>query len=198
MKIVLISGPPRCGKDTFSKTLGEMLADEGARVIATPLACVLKCMTHGLYAGMRGETVIPKWNHFEETKEEADEFFNGKTPRQAYIDMHEEYIRPILGNAFIAKEKVAALTGVAGGFEVAIIPDLGNVDQLLPFTDRFDDVIVVRMLREGKEWSDNRKPIPVGRMNGGQLLDFVNNDTIEDMRLWIKQNLLSLLYAGRK
>lgn len=193
MKIVLISGPPRCGKDTFAKTLGELLAEMGARVIATPLACVLKSMTHGLYAGMHGEQFIPAWDAFEDKKEEENDFFDGKTPRQAWIDMQEQYIRPILGKDFIAREKVEALLSVAGGFEVAIIPDLGNIEQVLPF-EEFGDPMIIRMSRKGKEWTDNREPIGVPNQT---VFDFANDGTTDDMKAWIKTVILSAVYSGR-
>lgn len=187
MKVVLINGPPRSGKDTLAQALGQMLAEGNLRVLITPLASALKGATHGLFAGLAGETNSPRWNAFEAEKEQPSEFFLGMTPRQAYIDVHEKVLKPIFGKPFLGQRKAQRLAECRASFDVAIIPDLGDGHQLKPFRSNFTSV-VIRLSRPDCPWSDNR--LPVESTPGHTFLDYHNDKTVDDMKHWLRVHVL--------
>ena len=89
-KIILLNGPPRCGKDYA----GNLLTGPGARV--AKFAHVLKERTHAAYSILhRGQPAPHDW--FETTKDEPCGEFLGRTPREAYIAFSEQFMKPLHG-----------------------------------------------------------------------------------------------------
>lgn len=95
--LILLNGPPRCGKDTSAKILRSLIP--GAWDFK--LSRRLKEMTHGLYG--IGANIQGRWHWpaphdwFEKRKDEPLPEFRGLTPRQAYIHVSEKYVKPVHG-----------------------------------------------------------------------------------------------------
>ena len=121
MKLLLVNGPPRSGKDT----VGEIVLDlYGATVVK--FSAILKNQTHALY-GLTGEGGKPlHHSHFENCKDTALEAFMGLTPRQAYIEVSERYMKPVHGIDIYGKLLAQSIAGERG---VVAVTDSGFVEE---------------------------------------------------------------------
>jgi hypothetical protein len=147
--VIFINGPPRAGKDM----LGEYLLKKNPGFEVVKLAKILKERTHALYGG-----ADLKHDHFEDVKDQPNEFFLGWSPRQAYINVSERYMKPvhgdqIYGELFIKeiKERFSAPRGY-------LITDSGFVSETLPIFKHFgaDHCILVRIHGRGAFAGDSR------------------------------------------
>lgn len=155
MKVILLSAPPRSGKDTAAREIIREAAELNLFGVVVHMAFNLKTATHAVYASFAGMTVPPAFDHFEDRKDENSGFFLGQTPRQAYIDFHDNWIKPTHGKTYIAGLCAKKLE-LAAKFGFVIIPDIGNEDEANVFREKFDTLAV--RLNSGNEW-DNRSGI---------------------------------------
>lgn len=93
--LVLISGPPRSGKNRTGEYLSELLGAERSDHFA--LSDALKRMAHAHY-GLGEETGV---FHFEDRKDESCSEFGGLTPRNAYIEYSENVLKPKFGRSHL-------------------------------------------------------------------------------------------------
>lgn len=165
MKVIILNGPPRSGKDTLAKLI---LSHLGAAYLRS-FGSELKLMTHRLY-GM----VHSKADAFEEVKDEPSISFNGLTPRQAYINVHELYLKPVhgleaLGDLLVKSMRRRGLWSAS----TLIITDAGSVEECMPIVRKYgtENITLVRIEKEGCEWNDNRTKIELERV---RTFDIVN------------------------
>lgn len=83
--LVLISGPPRAGKNRAGACLQEHYGGDHFSLSRT-----LKLLTHAHYDIDPAATEF----HFEQVKDDPRAEFGGLTPRQAYIDYSERILKP--------------------------------------------------------------------------------------------------------
>lgn len=130
MKLILINGADRAGKDT----LAEML-EERCNAHAFSLAEPVKRVTRSLI-----EQVTLQNDHktfFEGKKDESLKILNGHTPRDLWIKLAEDLIKPIWGDDIFAKilsYKIKCLS--PEGINI-IIPDCRFKPELDCFKHRF-------------------------------------------------------------
>ena len=96
-RVVFFNGPPRAGKDTAARIM-----DNYKRATVLPLARALKETTHRFFK------IQASYNAFEATKDERLDFFNGLTPREAYIWMSEVVVKPKFGDDYWAYKWIEA------------------------------------------------------------------------------------------
>lgn len=139
MRIVLLNGPPRSGKDTVAKAL----TAEGYAHLS--LARILKERAHALF-GLK----VP-FDFFEDRKDEPAPEFGGMTPRRVYIDVSEKIVKPAMGKDIWARwlrEQIDEL--IADGVKVReflpevgfAISDLGFPYEVPPLVAGLDPLIV--------------------------------------------------------
>lgn len=116
--IVLLNGPPGCGKDTAGSAL--VSAFRGARRMK--MAETLKAATHALY-GLPADTTI---DAFEAVKEIPSPIFAGLSPRAAYIDFSERLVKPTMGDDWFGRVFVQRLAlAQRDGVQLAVATDCG-------------------------------------------------------------------------
>ena len=120
--LILISGPPRAGKSRFGKYLSGWL---GADHFA--LSDKLKQMTHSHY-GIGDCSVM----EFEDCKDEPRREFNGRTPRQAYIEFSENTLKPRMGTDWLGKVACDRVAGNLSDGVVSVISGVGFIDEVRP------------------------------------------------------------------
>lgn len=98
--IVLFNGPPRSGKDSAAKFLQEYGHAIGRPAARHSMSDDLKQRTHAFFQPHMRD-IGPQY--FENVKDTPHDFFRGMTPRQAYIWMAEEVIKPKFGKDFFGK-----------------------------------------------------------------------------------------------
>lgn len=189
MKMIIMNGPPRAGKDTFL----DLLMEEGAIDTGDHLV-VRYCYKHTLCeeVGKRyGLTAKEVWdlNANTLTKDLPDERFDGKSVRQALIYESEEVIKKQEGDIGVAirtfkniKEKFpehqlkdAFLFTASGGFnsETLAAIDFFGIER--------KDIFIVRIDRTGYTFEtvgDSREYLK------DPDLAFRNDHTIEDMKIF--------------
>lgn len=125
MKVIFFNGPPRSGKDYAGDVLRSLCP--AARVVK--FAGVLKERTHGLYGICRGGRVVPH-DYFEERKDERMDEFMGLTPRQAYIAVSEDFMKPRHGQAVFGELLAKELSQAAyDACPVVAVTDSGFVEE---------------------------------------------------------------------
>lgn len=158
-KIILFNGPPRSGKDTAVDFAMNYLEKRGERYrFASPL----KDGVHALF-GFKGVDT----EFFNKHKDNALEVFKAvpdcahsdiNTPRQAYIYMSEECLKPVFGKDFFARVAVRNITNMR--HPVVVISDCGFDEEAGALVEAFgkENIAIVHMYREGCSFdNDSRK-----------------------------------------
>jgi hypothetical protein len=145
--LILLNGPPRCGKDTA----GEILAKRIWRARTAKVSAELKRMTHRLY-GVRGrqsspfEPAVYAWHdHFEASKDEPRAEFLGLTPRKAYIAVSELLLKPLHGEDALGKMLARSIHPEG----VLIVTDSGFRAEAEPLVAMAERAMLVHVHREG-------------------------------------------------
>ena len=184
LKILLLNGPPRCGKDTAAKILADLIPGAWDYKLSKRL----KEMTHGLYGVLEnyyGVWRIASHDYFESRKDEPATELRGLTPRQAYIEVSERYIKPVHGQGALGAWLAADLLHNPPAF--ATISDTGFRAEALQIVAAFPGQVglirlhpVVGGVRRDK-FSDSRGyielPVPTADVDSpiGDLVRFRKN-----------------------
>lgn len=180
MRILLLNGPPRCGKDTVSRILKSRNA---SFVHEEKFASPMKRVVPLVYS-----VTLDHWKQHLDTAANKDlpcsEFF-GRSPRQAQIDFSESYLKPIHGKDIFGKLLVRRLHMICGGkFDCAIISDSGFLPEAEKVIEEFgaENVQLWRIYREGCDYSgDSRNYINLDDF-GVQTYEIENNGSMDDLR----------------
>ncbi len=126
LALVLISGPPRSGKNRAGSCLARYLrADHFA------LSDHLKRQTHKHY-GLAEDTPILQ---FESRKDTPSREFDGLTPREAYIDYSERVIKPQFGTGFLGELACKRIEENSLVERISIVSGVGFLDEVLPLVN---------------------------------------------------------------
>lgn len=147
-KILLLNGPPSCGKD-FA---GKFILENFKEVTLDKFARVLKERTHALYG-------FPEraWDYYEDSKEIPTEDFFGLTPRQAYILVSETYFKPQHGKDIFGKILAKELDNCFK--DLVVISDSGFPEEAQVLIEKYgaENVILVRVHRDGCDFSNDSR-----------------------------------------
>jgi len=121
--LILISGPPRTGKNRA----GLLLATElGGDHFA--LSDYLKIETHKHYELDNAADVF----YFEQTKDEKSSYFKGKTPREAYIDFSENILKPRYGLGYLGEIARSRVLDNINKKVISIVSGVGFYEEVYP------------------------------------------------------------------
>jgi hypothetical protein len=190
-KIILLNGPPRCGKDTIAESLDEYLnsvrGDE-YQVYHEKFSAPLK-------AGVRA--IYDLDSHIEATKDDTDERILGASYRHAQITLFNHLSRQhgstVLGQLFS--------TRIAGRSGLFIVSDTGRFDEVFPAIKNFDpsNAIVFRIHRDGTTFAnDIRQYVTNTDIIGIKSFDVDNNGSIQSVTMSIIDKLTELWGAPAK
>lgn len=144
-RIVVINGPPHCGKDT----LGQFCALSYKKVINTKMAESLKLGAHALM-GLEDAGV----DRYEIEKDEPTPDFFNMTPREFYIKLAENFVKQHCGDEafgyiwlrknrfFMKMAKLLVITDC--GFDKELQPILRHADT--------DEMCLIRLHRDGTDY----------------------------------------------
>lgn len=154
MKIFLLNGPPRSGKDTATKFMSQEYGGVEVK-FATPL----KKAAAAIYLNGDDERFATEFDTAEMKDIPSDQFF-GKTPREVQIAISEQFLKlfhdtkvfgQILGNHIEhLKEK---------GHELFFVSDSGFRDEAQVLADRFgkNSVVLIKIHREGFDYKGDSR-----------------------------------------
>jgi hypothetical protein len=185
MKILLLNGAPRSGKDTVSIMLKTLSASS---VHQEKFALPIKLAAPLIYGVGRD-----RWeNEFDtpRNKDLACEEFFGKTPREVQIAMSEDLLKPLHGKEIFGELLSRRIKSVQqrGMLECAVVSDSGFYHEAKEIIDTFgaDNVQLWRILREGCDFSrDSRTHVDLVD-DGVDCYDIPNNGSLDDLRALIE------------
>jgi hypothetical protein len=149
IRVILINGPDRSGKDTLAEIIGASLRKQGETVHTVRLADPLKAAAAALYR-LREDCVK------DEDKETPLAEFDGKRPREVWASLAESCIKPNWGADFFAKRAARAITLSAqaeGTPVVFIVPDVRFIAEMGPLTSiPRSSSLLIRLASPGTEF----------------------------------------------
>lgn len=134
--IVLINGPPQCGKDTIANELLMLNMDSARKVIkfADPIREAMQVMFPVEAQDIEKFKEIPFSPYTELPNDEPYPIFTG---RDLMIDFSEDYVKPHLGKDWFgihaAKRAIAWLNGTSTGTGLVVVSDCGFVEEAKAF-----------------------------------------------------------------
>lgn len=191
MRLILLNGPPRCGKDTTAEVI---LNRATRKTIQTKLAVDLKMRCHAAYGLWHPKGGPVHHNAFEQAKDETMECFEGLSPRAAYIAFFENWIVPTHGPQMLGTWLVRRLQRVLeiesaeqtskalAPTEFVVISDCRRSDEVEPLREKFgsDAITIVRLHREGHTWDGDVKDACYLDLDGIRCVDVKNPESIID------------------
>lgn len=160
IRVILLNGPPRSGKDTIGAAMRAIL-DRGTHAVVRKFAGALKDAAHRLYSV--GPGVGHDW--FEAVKDESCSQFFGRTPREVYIAVSEKLMKPLHGDRIFGRLLVDEIkrTQVVEFDEdtdlVVVVTDSGFAPEAQELIDAFgiDNVSLVRITRKGASFDGDSR-----------------------------------------
>ncbi len=151
MKVVLLNGPARSGKDSLARYLVETRLNT-ARI---GFADHPKRLAHVMAFGAMGWDMDP--NAFDAVKEIAHPGFAGMSPRRFYIHVSERVCKPLFGAGYFGDRFVDAAR--ASGAALVVVPDSGFRGEAERVAEAFGalNVLLVRLSREGTSFAGDSR-----------------------------------------
>lgn len=185
MKIVLLNGAPRAGKDTAGKLILEYVVN-GQNGYHYKFSDPLKSSVHAMFH------ISIEPDALESVKDVPHAGMFGKTPREMYIHFSEHCMKPKLGQNVFAELMVKRLELLRSRHKdsVVVATDCGfqpEADVLIDFVGT-KNVLLVELRREGCSFKGDSRGYLKARP-GMQKLLILNNGTIRDLRLRLVNEL---------
>ena len=163
-KLILIAGAPRSGKDTLARLLYPVFQQEGLTSFMFVISDTLKAATHWAY-----DTPKKNINAYEECKDKPHDDFLGETPRNAYIDHAERYMKPKHGMDVYAQFMVKKIERSIESRKVRnqnnavyFLPGVGFQEEIDVIIKAFGEknVLLIKLERAGTDFKlDSRGPV---------------------------------------
>lgn len=166
MKIFLVSGASRHGKDTIGNFIEEYCVENNIKVCRTQMAKHLKMYVKDYFG----------WDGSEETK-----------PRTLLQELGTDIIRGKLNKPyFFANRTAEDLDILSHFFDVALVTDVREPIEIETIRKNFDDVVVIRVNRinyETEMTESQQKHKIENAMNDYNDYDYVlTNDTLDKLK----------------
>lgn len=156
-KLIMLSAPPRAGKDTFYNVAACL---DSLKYVRLSFAEELKRLTHAALG------IEKPPSYFEEVKDESVKCFYDKTPREAYIAFSENFMKPLAGKDVWGKIIYDRIEKAIIDFnETVIITDLGFKDEAEYICSQKitkEEIAIVHIYRPGTDFSkDSRNYVEI-------------------------------------
>lgn len=160
LHLILISGPPRIGKNHSGTALADKL--EGDHFA---LSDYLKVETHNHYGIENASNIFA----FEKVKDIPNPNFNGKTPREAYIDFSENILKPKYGLGYLGELVIPRIKSNMEKDIVSIVSGVGFYEEVKPLisTAKPESTLHIKLLsplRYKKNLEDSRKEMNLSNL----------------------------------
>lgn len=167
-RLLILNGPPGCGKDTLAAWFAAHYKWNHVEFKARLFA-----ITRAVYNVSQTE-----WDsiYTRELKEKPTPLLNRKSPREALIYVSEHVIKPAYGDQFFGKELIKSLNN-----GISICSDGGFIDEVFPCSDVLgvDKIAVIAISRDGCTYAgDSRSYLP--RVGPYHHCELDNNGTLGD------------------
>jgi hypothetical protein len=190
MKLILLNGPPRTGKDTAAANLMIAFRNLGMSITHEKFSRPLK---HA-FAGMMNLTVDEDFNtiYYEANKEKPIPLL-GVSFRQWQIDFSEGFMKPKYGDDIFAKLLLARVKDLKS--DLLVVSDCGFAQEAetLIESKRFSDILLIRLWRSEYTFANDSRSY-IATRPGSRGLDLPNDSNlrqfqvkvVEQVRQWVK------------
>jgi hypothetical protein len=155
-RVIFVNGPPRSGKDHAGMQL--MWRDDLKDATLQKFAKELKERTHALYK-LLDPNGKPKVHYaYEGVKDDPLQQFHGLTPRQAYISVSENWMKPTHGAGILGTWLIENMQYCRDD-AVHIITDSGFAEEAQTVVDHYgaENCFLVRVHRKGYDFSNDSR-----------------------------------------
>lgn len=176
--LILISGPPRSGKDTLAKWISNTM-DYKAMKFAEPIERALR----GFF-GMNYAEFAERRN---ELKDEPWPLLGGKTFRNCMQSFSEDWAKQYGKDIFGRLAAYRVRHDKDEGFGKFVFSDCGFTEEVAPVIRCFtpEEVILVRLFREGCSYEGDTRSYPnLALLPDIEVRDYHNNGTEEHLYLF--------------
>lgn len=152
MAIVILNAPPHSGKDTIANLLVEKYS-------FTKLE--FKQRIYEIAKAILGDSFgkLQRDLSNRDAKEAPQDYLGSLSPRQFLIKISEDWIKPVFGDDYFGVAAAEAAAKARKGH--VVFSDGGFPDEILPLRELGVPVLVIRLRREGYDFSsDSRKYLP--------------------------------------
>ena len=188
MKIILLNGPPRSGKDATGKLLESMMDKACVLKFAEPV----KMSAHAVMRMLKGSGTVPLSEAFDTCKDEPSPYFFGLSPREVYIAISENLCKPLFGEAVFGELMATQIREKQEeGFDNFIITDSGFQKEAEVLEHHFgEQVYLVNLHRDGATFTNDSR----GRIELPDCLTYQirNNGTHSDLRVRVAEVLRAI------
>ena len=136
-KLIILNGPPRCGKDTAANTIEEYFGEDVCKhiKISAPLKLI-------------AASIIGKSKELLEETKDARIEGSASTYREAQIHTFEQLV-PIYGEDWLSRWTINSLDNYEQDFFV--LSDCGQSAEIVPFMQKYgpENLLVIQIMREG-------------------------------------------------
>lgn len=146
-KIILLNGPPHCGKDEAARLMASCMGTHDYKMS--------RPMKHQLFELFGFTTDKIKW--IEANKDIPIAFFNGMTWRQVQIEFSEDFMKPRFGDDIFGKIAVLNVNNIMHPY--ITISDSGFRDEAVPIIKSVGNknVLLVRIIRPGTSFDGDSR-----------------------------------------
>ncbi len=159
-KVILLNGPPNAGKDLAAIYLSNYLASYGFKVATMKFADPLKQAAHALY-NIPHSTAYYEKEFGNDWKNQPQQEFFQKTPREIYIALSESFAKVINGEDFFGRIAARRIS-LERDRNLFIFTDSGFASEAVPVIKRvgIQNVLLLEIDRNGTSFaSDSRSYI---------------------------------------
>ena len=172
-KLILLNGPPRCGKDTACDYIVDSCSGYPFKFSA-PIKAAIRAAF---------DLCDDEVDYVESIKSEVTSLFCGRSYRATQISFSEDWAKPFFGKDFFGHCAARHLVNAIRQHpeqRLYVCSDSGFAIEALPVIDVFGtaNVLLVRVEREGTSFEgDSRSYIDLPGIN---TISLKNNDTLEE------------------
>lgn len=147
-KLVLLNGPPKCGKDTISNRLIRVFENSENVKLSSPLKDSLP-----QFFGLTQEEV----NYLEAHKEEPSPLLLGKTWRQSQISLSEDWSKVFFNERVFGEILVNKISKSEN--QLFFVSDSGFYSEAKPLVEKFGEsnILLLRIFRPGCNFSNDSR-----------------------------------------
>lgn len=141
--IIILNGPPGCGKDTIAAYLTGHRYPAVKASFKQPMFDIAFSML-GVY---RYDEFMDLYNDREQ-KEKPQVILGGKSPRQFMIWISEDVMKPVFGDHYFGRRMVEEIHEMCRDLTV-VISDGGFTEEIKPLVKAGHEVHICRLHRDG-------------------------------------------------
>lgn len=178
LRILLLNGPPRSGKDTIAGLLGAGTTNESGKTI-----CNVK-FADPLYRYLRTMYNLPM-DYCEKHKDKPHTVFGGLTIRQHIIDFSEEFLKPTFGQDIYGRVVARRIKNHYKMNDTIICTDTGFIDEVngliaeLDWMDIQFKIKMIHLMRDQKTFYNDSR-------------DYVDHPDIDTYKIFVFENKAEL------